>query len=120
MYSAVGSNARKNYYVPLQNIDETPSFTKRCVNAPVHRAVRILGRKYALTRTGYKFLEIGINVGPPSYVEIACSSTTMPYITQTKRSVQNTNDTTNDMINETVVILYKLSNYNFDKNLREQ
>ncbi|KYN23491.1 hypothetical protein ALC57_04089, partial [Trachymyrmex cornetzi] len=30
-------------------------------------AVRILGRKYALTRTGYKFLEIG----PPSYVEIA-------------------------------------------------
>ncbi|KYN14453.1 hypothetical protein ALC57_13340, partial [Trachymyrmex cornetzi] len=39
--------------------------------APVHRAGRILGRKYALTRTGYKFLEIGINVGPPSYVEIA-------------------------------------------------
>ncbi|KYN22246.1 hypothetical protein ALC57_05357, partial [Trachymyrmex cornetzi] len=34
-------------------------------------AVRILGRKCALTRTGYKFLEIGINVGPPSYVEIA-------------------------------------------------
>ncbi|KYN14617.1 hypothetical protein ALC57_13172, partial [Trachymyrmex cornetzi] len=34
-------------------------------------AVRILGRKYALTRTGYKFLEIGINVSPPSYVEIA-------------------------------------------------
>ncbi|KYN29543.1 hypothetical protein ALC57_01008, partial [Trachymyrmex cornetzi] len=60
-----------NYYVPLQNNDETPSFTKRCANAPVHRAVRILGRKYALTRTGYKFLEIGINVGPPSYVEIA-------------------------------------------------
>ncbi|KYN21100.1 hypothetical protein ALC57_06533, partial [Trachymyrmex cornetzi] len=36
-----------------------------------HRAVRILGRKYALTRTGCKFLEIGINVGSPSYVEIA-------------------------------------------------
>ena len=36
----------------------------------MHRVVRILGRKYALTRTGYKFLEIGINVGPPSYVEI--------------------------------------------------
>ncbi|XP_071576374.1 uncharacterized protein [Temnothorax nylanderi] len=35
------------------------------------RAVRILGRRYALTATGYKFLEIGINVGPPSYVEIA-------------------------------------------------
>ncbi|XP_071653039.1 uncharacterized protein [Temnothorax longispinosus] len=35
------------------------------------RAVRILSRRYALTVTGYKFLEIGINVGPPSYVEIA-------------------------------------------------
>ncbi|XP_071629899.1 uncharacterized protein [Temnothorax longispinosus] len=35
------------------------------------RAVRILSRRYALTATGYKFLEIGINVGPPSYVEIA-------------------------------------------------
>ncbi|KYN15960.1 hypothetical protein ALC57_11797, partial [Trachymyrmex cornetzi] len=40
-------------------------------STPVHRAVRILGRKYALTRTLYKFLEIGINVGPQSYVEIA-------------------------------------------------
>lgn len=36
-----------------------------------HRAVRVLSRRYALTTTGYKFLEIGINVGPPSYVEIA-------------------------------------------------
>ena len=35
------------------------------------RAVRVLGRRYALTATGYKYLEIGINVGPPSYVEIA-------------------------------------------------
>ncbi|KYN30234.1 hypothetical protein ALC57_00302, partial [Trachymyrmex cornetzi] len=34
-------------------------------------AVRILGRKYALTRTRYKFLEIVIKVDPPSYVEIA-------------------------------------------------
>ena len=37
----------------------------------MHRAVRILGKKYALTRMGYKFLEISINVGQPSYVEIA-------------------------------------------------
>ena len=36
----------------------------------MHRAVRILGKKYALTRMGYKFLEISINVGPPSYIEI--------------------------------------------------
>ncbi|KYN09773.1 hypothetical protein ALC57_18107 [Trachymyrmex cornetzi] len=36
-----------------------------------HRAVRLLRRRYNLTNTGYKYLEIGINVGPPSYVEIA-------------------------------------------------
>jgi len=36
-----------------------------------HRAVCLLSRRYDLTATGYKYLEIGINVGPPSYVEIA-------------------------------------------------
>ncbi|KYN12119.1 hypothetical protein ALC57_15712 [Trachymyrmex cornetzi] len=36
-----------------------------------HRAVRLLSRRYNLTNTGYKYLEIGIHVGPPSYVEIA-------------------------------------------------
>ncbi|KAL6266155.1 hypothetical protein P5V15_003015 [Pogonomyrmex californicus] len=35
------------------------------------RAVRLLSRRYTLTAMGYKFLEIGINIGPPSYVEIA-------------------------------------------------
>ncbi|XP_025074383.1 uncharacterized protein LOC112552726 [Pogonomyrmex barbatus] len=35
------------------------------------RAVRLLSRHYTLTATDYKFLEIGINVGAPSYVEIA-------------------------------------------------
>ncbi|EGI58055.1 hypothetical protein G5I_13868 [Acromyrmex echinatior] len=35
-----------------------------------HRKMRLLSRRYDLT-TGYKFLDIGINVGPPSYVEIA-------------------------------------------------
>ncbi|KYQ53626.1 hypothetical protein ALC60_02122 [Trachymyrmex zeteki] len=34
------------------------------------RAVRLLSRRYNLTATDHKFLEIGINVGPPSYVEI--------------------------------------------------
>ena len=32
--------------------------------------MRLLSRRYDLTNTGYKFLEIGINVGPLSYVEI--------------------------------------------------
>ena len=36
-----------------------------------HRAVRLLSRRYDLMVMGYKYLEIGINVGPPSYVEIA-------------------------------------------------
>ncbi|KYM75644.1 hypothetical protein ALC53_13707 [Atta colombica] len=34
-----------------------------------HRAVRLLSRRYDLT--GYKYLEIGINTGLPSYMEIA-------------------------------------------------
>jgi len=36
-----------------------------------HRAVCLLSKCYDLTATGYKYLEIGINVRPPSYVEIA-------------------------------------------------
>ncbi|KYN15550.1 hypothetical protein ALC57_12226 [Trachymyrmex cornetzi] len=40
-------------------------------NTMEHHAVRLLSRRYNLTNTGYKYLEIGINVGPPSYVEIA-------------------------------------------------
>jgi len=31
---------------------------------------RILGRKFALITTAYKYLDIGINVGPVSYVDI--------------------------------------------------
>ncbi|XP_026830944.1 uncharacterized protein LOC113563475 [Ooceraea biroi] len=73
MYSAEGSSM--NYYVPLQDAETPP---KQCTSIsvcdlsvlPTSRAVRILGRRYALTATGYKYLEIGINVGPPSYVEI--------------------------------------------------
>ncbi|EZA50692.1 hypothetical protein X777_11116 [Ooceraea biroi] len=48
---------------------ETPP--KKCISVlPARRAVRILNSRYALTATGYKYLVIGINVGPPSYVEI--------------------------------------------------
>jgi len=31
---------------------------------------RILGRRFALTATAYKYLDIGISVGPMSFVEI--------------------------------------------------
>jgi len=41
------------------------------VHSMEHRAVRLLSRRYDLMVTGYKYLKIGINVGPPSYVEIA-------------------------------------------------
>ncbi|EGI61411.1 hypothetical protein G5I_10319 [Acromyrmex echinatior] len=45
---------------------------KKEYNITEHRAVSLLNRRYDLTNTGYKFyLEIKINVGPPSYVEIA-------------------------------------------------
>ena len=40
------------------------------VHSMEHRKVYLLSRRYDLT-TSYKFLEIGINVGSPSYVEIA-------------------------------------------------
>ncbi|XP_077272753.1 uncharacterized protein LOC143903157 [Temnothorax americanus] len=85
MYSAEGSNGgnnsgsrRMNYYVPIPD-DETPTcenktqtYEKKCNSISLdRRAVRILSRRYALTATEYKFLKIGINVGPPSYVEIA-------------------------------------------------
>ncbi|KAL6258316.1 hypothetical protein P5V15_010263 [Pogonomyrmex californicus] len=62
MYSAKGSSAPYN----------GEKQKKECNAISVERrAVRLLSRRYTLTATGYKFLEIGINVGPPSYVEIA-------------------------------------------------
>ncbi|XP_024872190.1 uncharacterized protein LOC112454827 [Temnothorax curvispinosus] len=74
--SSSSSNGAKrvnavNYYVPIHDV-ETQAYNARCNNISLERrAVRILSRRYALTATGYKFLEIGINVGPPSYVKIA-------------------------------------------------
>jgi len=32
---------------------------------------RILARRYPLTKTGYKYLDIGINISTPSHIEIA-------------------------------------------------
>ncbi|XP_018357063.1 PREDICTED: uncharacterized protein LOC108757158 [Trachymyrmex septentrionalis] len=49
---------------------EFPLLQSTTKHSPQHRAMRLLSRRYDLTNTGYKFLEIGINVGPPSYVEI--------------------------------------------------
>ncbi|KAL6253720.1 hypothetical protein P5V15_015535 [Pogonomyrmex californicus] len=61
MYSAKGSSAPYN----------GKKQKKECNAISVERrAVRLLSRRYTLTATGYKFLEIGINVGPPSYTGI--------------------------------------------------
>ncbi|KYN16368.1 hypothetical protein ALC57_11378 [Trachymyrmex cornetzi] len=60
----------------LNNLDVTNTMRcsrnakKKCINMQ-HPAVRLLSRRFDLTYTGYKYLEIGIDVGLPSYVEIA-------------------------------------------------
>ncbi|XP_032688240.1 uncharacterized protein LOC116852226 [Odontomachus brunneus] len=58
-----------NYYLPVQHDDgDIPSY-KKSTSQPRHTA-RILGRKYALTATSYKYLKIGISIGPVPTVEI--------------------------------------------------
>jgi len=52
-------------------IQEKTLFNITYVHSMEHRAVCLLSRRYDLTATGYKYLKIGINVGPLSYVEIA-------------------------------------------------
>ncbi|XP_011050941.1 PREDICTED: uncharacterized protein LOC105144006 [Acromyrmex echinatior] len=49
----------------------THHMKRRRSNIMEHCEVRLLSRRYNLTTTGYKFLEIRINIGPLSYVAIA-------------------------------------------------
>ncbi|KAL6254317.1 hypothetical protein P5V15_014366 [Pogonomyrmex californicus] len=58
------------FFLFISNIVQYHIFNFHSISVE-RRAVRLLSRCYTLTATGYKFLEIGINVGPPSYVEIA-------------------------------------------------
>jgi len=39
-------------------------------HSELHHILRILGRRFALTPTAYKYLDIGISIGPVSSVEI--------------------------------------------------
>ncbi|XP_071634962.1 uncharacterized protein [Temnothorax longispinosus] len=56
-----------NYYVPIEN----ESCTKQHNDFDKPRCMpRILGRRFALTSTAYKYLDVGINVGPMSFVDI--------------------------------------------------
>ncbi|XP_071578133.1 uncharacterized protein [Temnothorax nylanderi] len=56
-----------NYYVPIQ--DETCEKQHNDFDKPRYTP-RILGRRFALTSTAYKFLDVGINAGPMSPVDI--------------------------------------------------
>ncbi|XP_039312760.1 uncharacterized protein LOC120359423 [Solenopsis invicta] len=52
-----------NYYIPIQ--------TEACEKStPPRYTSHILGRRFALTPTSYKWLDIGINAGSISYVEL--------------------------------------------------
>ncbi|KYN42549.1 hypothetical protein ALC56_03008 [Trachymyrmex septentrionalis] len=66
-YPLVRTVKKKMYFAKESSV----SFdVKNEYSTPQHRAMLLLSRRYDLTNTGYKFLEIGINVGPPSYVKI--------------------------------------------------
>ncbi|XP_012220723.1 uncharacterized protein [Linepithema humile] len=57
---------KKRKYSPNENGSNSPSIDRSMITPP-----RILVRRYPLTKTGYKYLDIGINVSTPSRVEIA-------------------------------------------------
>ncbi|XP_025073103.1 uncharacterized protein LOC105423088 [Pogonomyrmex barbatus] len=83
--SSIEQSARQKRYSAPPSFEQHAMYSAKGSSAPIvqyyifnfhsisveRRAVRLLSRRYTLTATGYKFLEIGINVGPPSYVEIA-------------------------------------------------
>ncbi|EFN88211.1 hypothetical protein EAI_11095 [Harpegnathos saltator] len=70
---AVGAemNAKQaNYYMPTQHEDEVPPCKKMCESVPRPPAMHILGRRYALSVTAYKYLSIGISVGAEPVIDI--------------------------------------------------
>ncbi|KAL6418740.1 hypothetical protein ACFW04_011820 [Cataglyphis niger] len=71
MYSAKGSSnsdRRINYYVPRDEIKPYKKPLDSCSKS--HYRPRILVRRFAITRTAYKYLDIGISMGPASFVEL--------------------------------------------------
>ena len=99
MYFAKESSAsydvKKEYNKFQHSIHKKTFFNIMYVCSPQHRAMRLLSRRYNLTNTGYKFLEIGINVSPPSYVEIVlgdhCGTPTLSLETWKSLYVQRWN-----------------------------
>ncbi|XP_025161572.1 uncharacterized protein LOC112590095 [Harpegnathos saltator] len=72
MYAAGAEvNAKHaNYYMPAQHEDEAPPSKKMCESVPRPPAMHILGRRYALTATAYKYLNIGISIGAEPVIDI--------------------------------------------------
>ncbi|XP_050461361.1 uncharacterized protein LOC126856672 [Cataglyphis hispanica] len=71
MYSAErssNSDRRMNYYVPRDEIKPYKKPLDSCSKS--HYRPLILVRRFALTCTAYKYLHIGISVGPASFVEL--------------------------------------------------
>ncbi|XP_071580047.1 uncharacterized protein [Temnothorax nylanderi] len=76
-----GSSTSMNYYVPYPREKSEPRYTpkprevssdeRKTFNKSEPRYTpRILGRRFALTVTAYKYLDIGISVGSTSFVEL--------------------------------------------------
>ncbi|XP_011705922.1 PREDICTED: uncharacterized protein LOC105461137, partial [Wasmannia auropunctata] len=64
-----------DYYVPLK--DEA---IERPIVSHITKTPRILGRRFALTSTNFKYLDIGISVGSISHVEILIGDNRGNYI----------------------------------------
>ncbi|XP_011686425.1 PREDICTED: uncharacterized protein LOC105449122 [Wasmannia auropunctata] len=64
-----------NFYVPLKN--ET---IERPIASHITKMPHILGRRFALTTTNFKYLDIGISVGSISHVEILIGDNRGNYI----------------------------------------
>ncbi|XP_039303319.1 uncharacterized protein LOC120357265 [Solenopsis invicta] len=112
-----------DYYVPLQQ-DEM------CEKVTLPRYTpHILGRRLALTSTAYKYLDIGISVGPTSFVEILIGDNRgnqiiLAHATWTalfqkrvdiERLAQSTSPSSTLSIQDLIVQLIKLRNENIVK-----
>ncbi|XP_043264157.1 uncharacterized protein LOC122404289 [Colletes gigas] len=63
------STSAVGYYVPIRQDDGVSPCKENTFNRP-RQPSRVMVRRYALTSTGCKYLEIGISVGPTADVEI--------------------------------------------------
>ncbi|XP_070513011.1 uncharacterized protein [Cardiocondyla obscurior] len=66
---------KMDFYVPAVASTSSSTSYSNNVTSTKQRTTRLLSRRYALTATSYKYLEIGVNVGSQNYVEIAIGDT---------------------------------------------